>query len=297
MKRTKQGKNITVEFESIDDLSVYLRENIRPGSYTRQKPASDWCNWTYDEALVLLENGWIDGISQMDVMARQIEGQGEGEQVYVKYDVYGDFFNVGRFMSGEPECCGQFRKRKVKQGEVNVLVNVTAYGYAPAQILINRGAAIQALIDKLLETHYVNLQFIESARDCMGYDVTSTVNVDTRNHYSREAIAFLCGNPAYLRKIIFIVDEVETGNDDCMGHGCCKALTDEQLKGIDIYFPEINSSTEESKWETVESCKENVEKAVQKIAGNSENSENTGNTRYELPPPPKPAVSGVYGSR
>lgn len=294
MKITKNNNHIEIEFDGIEDLISYLRANLRPGSKSLNEDNYEFCKWTYREAIKLLEEGWIDGITQMDVLTQEIECSGDHEQVYIKYDTHGDFFNVGRFLSGEPECCGQFKKRQIKNSEVNIMCHITASGGVSQESMIKRGAVIQALIDKLHDTHYVNLQLIEYTTGCMNYDIKMILNVDTRNFYSREAIAFCVGNPAFLRKICFAVDEILVGADNCHGYGHVKDVPERERKGVDVYFPPISYDNQDQ-YSTIESSKAFIEQIISDLNGKetAEREPAYDTTNYTRPP----AVSGAYSGR
>lgn len=291
----KSTRKIKIEFDSIEDLSYYIKENAMPDSHGKTYDRPSFCAHSYAEAEHMLDNGWLDGISQMDVITRELEGSGEGEQTYIKYDVFGDFLNVGRFLSGEPECCGRFLTRKTKNGEVNILVNITAPNFTPQQTTINRGAAIQALVNKLLDNYYVNLQFIEVTKNIMQFkEMQIIVNVDTNNFYSREAIAFLAGNPAFLRRICFVVNEALCHKSNCDNYGRPADIQEKDRQNIDLYFPSFTSYEERDKWQTTESSKKAVKKIIQDYSSKSEDRE----PDY-IPPPPKRVdpLSGKYADR
>jgi hypothetical protein len=230
----------------------------------------------------------------MDAIIKEIEGSGDGEQSFIKYDVFGDFFNVGRFMSGEPECCGRFLKRKTKNQEINIMVNISAPAYLDQNIMINRGAAIQALVDKLLDTHYVNLQFVEYVRGIGGYDMTITVNCDTRNFYSREAVAFMTGNPAFLRRICFVVNEIALKSDNLnrSGYGRPRDILEKDRKNIDLYFPGFVGGREEDKWQSVGSSRKSIQKIIDEYQEKDQEDTDSPYTPPALER--KPAVAGVY---
>ena len=296
MNIKKDGKKkITIEFDSIDDVVEHLRSDLRPKGYSVEYDNQSFCKYSWDEAMNFLENGWIEGISKMDAVMHDIEGQGEGFETYIKYDVTGDFLNVGRFMAGEPECCGQFKKRKTKTGDINLMVNISAHAHVNQETMINRGAAIQSLVDNLMDTHFVNLQFVEHTRDiCEFKEFTIIINCDTRNFYSREAIAFMTGNPAFLRRICFAIDEIHCKKDKCGGYGIPDDIPTDERKDIDLYFGALRGD-EERKWQTPQICKENVNKLIAEVTGREPEDNNGG----YIPPSPGRVqpLAGRYGNR
>lgn len=296
MNIKKDGKKkIIVEFDSIDDVIEHLKSELRPDGHSVHYDSPSFCKYSWLEAMSYLENGWLEGISRMDAVMHDIEGQGDGIETYIKYDVSGDFLNIGRFMSGEPECCGQFKKRKTKTGDINIMVNVSAHAHVKQEVMINRGAAIQSLVDRLLDTHFVNLQFVERINNICQFDeFTIIVNCDTRNFYSREAIAFMTGNPAFLRRICFALNEIHCKKDNCEGYGQPSDIPANDRKNIDLYFASFRSSDEQKRWRTPQDCKNSIEKIISEVTGKEPNDYNGG---YIPPPKRETPFAGRYGNR
>lgn len=292
-----QKTNILIEFDSLDDLAGYLSENknIRPESHSiTYSERSSFCKYSWSESINMLENGWLEGISKIDAITQEIEGHGEGETSYIKYDVFGDFLNVGRYLSGEPECAGRFLKRKTKNGEVNILVDCTTPATTDQDYIINRGASIQAVIDKLLENHYVNLQFMFNAQEIVGgHTLQVIVNCDTRNYYSRETVAFCTSNPAFLRRIFFRIEELLLDRDECGGCGQTIDLTEAEVKArnIDIYFKSLSDT---SKFASTDAARREVNRILQEYAPTQDKPEEYS---YTPPAPRTKPISGVYSSR
>lgn len=295
--KKRKGKDILIEFDSLDDLAGYLSDNknIMPESHSiTYGERESFCKYSYNESINMLENGWIEGISKIDAITQEIEGHGEGEISYIKYDVFGDFLNVGRYLSGEPACAGRFLKRKTKNGEVNILVDCTTPATTNQEYIINRGAAIQAVIDKLLENHYVNLQFMFNAKGLIeGHTLQVIVNCDTRNFYSREAVAFCTSNPAFLRRIFFRLEELLLNSDSCGGYGQTIDLTDSEIKArnIDIYFKSLSDS---SKFNSTDAARQEVNRILKEYAPSQDKPE-----EYSYTPPVKRVapVAGAYSTR
>lgn len=121
-------------------------------------------------------------------------------------DVTGDFFDVGDFLSGEPECCWSSDTEQ-KREAVNIIVNIGFPESAPADGIKRRGGAIVGLIDNMQKRGYiVNLSVcilgIDYGKKGQYEPTLIKIHVDTRP-VDIASIAYMIANPLFLRRIIF----------------------------------------------------------------------------------------------
>jgi hypothetical protein len=203
--------------------------------------AGEFCRYSWAECLSGLRSGWPEGVRDVDVATDRIcADQHDASAVSIGYDVTGDYIDVGAFLQGEPECWGVFAEEHRPQEEIRIVVNICFSGRVPQEHIIYRGAAITSLIDRLSRNYFIKLQFVcrtsdtgEKAGSGDGYH--TTINVDMRNGYSRDLIAFMSAHPGMLRRVWFVAAEREFNHADLGGYGYVKDVPEDE-RG-DIYFP------------------------------------------------------------
>ncbi len=142
------------EFDSIiltmnpAELLEYCKAYKNPRSHAKTYQDRDFCQWTWDEALSLLERGWEEGVKEIDVRAEALN-HSLTETPYLIRDVTGDFFDVGLVVTGEPEVCYRTELVETPNREITVVVNCMTPWDTPQGMIYNRGAVICAIIDRL----------------------------------------------------------------------------------------------------------------------------------------------------
>lgn len=110
---------------------------------------------TFEEAIALAETGWREGadkiLSLLSEIAPAVRNTIAATVKQTSFDVSGNWVDVGRFLSGEPECfgveieCGDNCRERV----VRVVVNLASSGAIDPEAFFARGAAVVAAIDVL----------------------------------------------------------------------------------------------------------------------------------------------------
>ena len=144
------------------------------GSWNHDRPEhGDWYGGSksWDDMKSIARSGWPEGVAvvaklraRADAIIERIRGKCEG----VAYDVSGQWLDVGRHLSGEPEAFGSFVQMDCGAGQskvVRVDVNLAVSGGVSSGAFLARGAAACALCD-MIES---------SGRRCEIYAVSSSV--------------------------------------------------------------------------------------------------------------------------
>lgn len=141
---------------SYGDLLDYLRKVIDAGGFSgaSQQYNTYFGEATYEHAERLAREGWASGLERVNSIS---EALGTVVGQYIKkvefhYDVAGSTVDVGRYLSGEPECMMEFHEevRRSNSGRiVNVTVDIGMAGVIGSDVIFNRGAAVVALVDAL----------------------------------------------------------------------------------------------------------------------------------------------------
>lgn len=142
-------------FESLEKLLDKARIKPRKlrSSHSVNHSKTPWNGTnTFEQAAKLVKNGWPEGSNMVLSMRASID-YAVRELVTSRcsnygYDISGDFVDVGRFMTGEPEC---FMKEdgygSVSKPVIKIIANIGASSSISTDNLIARGVGIVAAVD------------------------------------------------------------------------------------------------------------------------------------------------------
>lgn len=201
-----------------DNLGTALRESRSIG------PADSWGGgidtlWTGEEAIDAAEGaGYTAPIEEVANMLRHIEtdiGDGMHNQFVSTYDVAGGAVDVGRFLSGDPECMQVSMPMKVmRTGRViKVAVPVGYQADISAETIKARGVAVMALVDAFAQMqHPVEVIAVRAgygSRQRFCWTITVQPSDEPLN---MGRMLFALAHPAMTRKMAFTIAHGEDHN-------------------------------------------------------------------------------------
>lgn len=194
----------------------------RQDSCSSRQPRSGSDPWhgtnTFEEAVQIARQGWAEGAEKALALRAEVESAvreliNARASSYV-YDVAGICVDVGRFLSGEPECFltettdGSATSRPV----VKIVANLAASGAVSPESLSVRGAAIVAAIDVLealgrrVEA-WIAKGSSHSRSSAAGSHQTHVLVKRADQPLDIDRLAFAVAHPACLRRLCFSVME------------------------------------------------------------------------------------------
>jgi len=262
----KKKAHIATEiYESIDEVLSRVCDKSLPdwkskhGGECRSDthmPSKDWCdNTTLEESIELARYGWKKGASMMTDKLELAYKSTQFERLPdYEYDVAGYIPNIPLYVSGSPShMMSPIGDDKSSKRTIEILVSLDASYGITAETMLNKGASILSLVDKL-------------EHGGMSCHVTGCIYSGARangsKHYFEFPIkksgvpmdidrcAFALVHPALLRRIWFRVIEldVDAHRDFKGGYGRPTNVPLHMRTGK-IYFPKANdfksSSVEE----------------------------------------------------
>ena len=247
------GGTIDMSFDSVSEVLDYISDTPE-SNYSRGYNNPSFCPFTWEESIRLFREGWPDGVRDITFKADRINDQIDEDSRYgIEYDVSGDYIDVGSYLEGVPECFGKMVTAEGPKDEVEIIVSATASSRVDESTVFHRGAAIASLIDQLRRTHFVKLSFVVKVTGIMGSDITTYFHVNMQNEYSRDLVAFMAANAAYLRRIWFSIAEKVLEESNCEGYGRVSNIL--PAPGV-IYFEGLTSN---EGWETLDEATTNVQ--------------------------------------
>lgn len=121
----------------------------------------------------------------------------------VRFDVVGDYIDIGRFLDGEPECFGVAHQGNPSGLYTTIIMNLSAVAHVTAEAMNHRQARILRLVD-WMESQGVRCQI-------RGFISTACSHMDIRVKDFDEAVDMnalaVVSHGDFLRRINFVVDE------------------------------------------------------------------------------------------
>ena len=179
----------------------------------RRKNDSSWilgCSFS-DIKRILLSDGWQEGVDKIKPICDGIYGEISNSMVnqQVHYDVCGASIDIGAFVTGQPECCLNFREEeRVGAGKVlSLIANIGADRSVNAQKMFLRGAVVVALVDLLEMSGYrVEVSVANGIRHFIRGEYLIPVK-SAIDSVSRERLVFALCHPAMLRVVVLSLME------------------------------------------------------------------------------------------
>jgi len=207
---------------------------------------------TWDEAHSLLTHGWREGRSKLadsTEFAKAVTRQGVSEAW--QHAPAGAFPHVPAYCAGIAECMmtPPGEEQRTSLPIVTIAVNIGAAHFTSTSVMINRGAAIVALIDSI-EAQGQRVELICCTRSILHnnggpLDIRVTVK-RADEHVDLDRIAFTMAHPSMLRRMKFRIMEF-TLPDREYGYGTPADLHDDDFEHGTMYIPKFSHSRREQR--------------------------------------------------
>lgn len=179
----------------------------------------DWAGTqTFEQAVELARRGWPEGAAKALELRAEVESAVRdlinARSTSYTFDVAGEFVDVGRFLSGEPECFGSESQDYGNNAKpvVKIVANLAASGAVSPQSLFVRGAAIVAAVD-ILEAlgRRVEVWASKGSARVRGSDngayETHVLVKKADQPLDIDRLGFVIAHPASLRRLFFSLME------------------------------------------------------------------------------------------
>lgn len=247
-------------YESIDDFLTDLDQRpFDPESPLGKKHASignghkwEWYGThTYLDAVSLARDGDPAAATTM-APARDLQLEARDFSKTLVYDVFGDHVDIGRYVSGLPECMASRQKRG--KPIVNILVNVGALVNVDPPEVVERGRQVLSVLSALEASGYGTE--ITAISEAEGFPLGRRYRVSVKikpasEYYNAPVIAHWLTSVSILRRLIF--RHRETAPVDVQkklyGYGTTVDPDTEFLESLEntIYFPALKAGRSYSK--------------------------------------------------
>lgn len=248
------------EFKSLTSFLDTCRQPMKiGGTYRKSREVSrgDWfMSKDYDEAEKFAREGWKKGREDVEAMMASFAAVvASVKRQEIRYELSGGTVDIGRYLSGEPECFAEWTDSEsdiVGPKMIHIVFNFTVSGGISTETIRLRGAAIAALIQAFeLAGRRVKLTLVVCVQpEQYGFhDKLMLVRINAKEYdqpMQIDQVAFTLAHAAMLRRFYFsFVEQLPSdyahafGANSSYGHIQEVPLTEDRG---DIYMPQARYS-------------------------------------------------------
>lgn len=232
-----------------------IAEQVPDKNHSREYRSRDFCSDTYEKALEYMRSGYKCEADKLSRIYQKTKGLVEFKELTYVKETNGLFFDVGEVLQGIPECWyahGEDAPKKV----LDIYVDTQYHCGITQESVMNRGAAIVAVVDKLSQDYCVNLYGVIAADSGKTWSHRVFIKIDTQP-IDLDEIAFLFTCPAFVRRIYFGLAETWEKEDSLSYCGYGKPRSADGISGL--YLTKIEKNDD---YDTPETALETVMKMV-----------------------------------
>jgi len=265
----KKEKFEVLDFASVYDLARRAGENLSPAVDDFERK-SHWITEerteftgveTFQDAAELVKNGYSVAIQEME--SRKDFILSESEKKEYRYDVEGEFFDVGEVLSGAPEPWLREITEKGAPKHYKIIINCSIWHKITQSEIYNRGAAILAIIDSLasqgaileIEGIIYVVNFPTGEKTEMGNDKRGAFLAKfpiCNTPIDMDLLGFVLSHPAFLRRLWFGAMEKKVNIPNCGAYGNIIDAPREYTEGA-IYFEQLTKHSWQ--WQSPENAR------------------------------------------
>lgn len=251
-RKHNSGEHIVHRFASLAEAARFAEANPNPKSSAKER--SEWAGTaSLPEAVNLAVDGWHAVRPEVQRLFDSLESQlslALDEQFAIRYDFSGDSVDMGRYLSGDPECMMDYvTEPQARMGKVvRIMVSGIASAYVSAEQIRARGVAVCALIDVL---HKMGVGIELWTEQCYehpqsnrkAYSMLVKLH-DSADMLDIDDIMFAIAHPSMLRRIGFAgVEQMEWAKDYVnSGYGKVKDMQCADLVGeVDVTVEKLQN--------------------------------------------------------
>lgn len=224
------------EFPSLKEFARYA-DMVPAENFSRTNSENKWAGGTFADALRQAEYGNSNFASPFVTELTELERIFLTEHEYDVRDITGEYFDVGDFLSGEPE---YFFARMLEEQKpiMTIAANIGMNWLQTPALIRRRGCAILALADQLLTRGFqITMKLVESFV-FEGKKIVFSIQIHQSPLELNDAV-FVLANPLCLRRLGFAVLERVMHRSNCEGYGCPEDFSVNELFSDDecgFYF-------------------------------------------------------------
>lgn len=251
--------DVSVYFESLEELADATAQYVGEGD-NQYKGWSEYFNGapTVQDVIKLARHGWTESLPStmelVDSAIETVETEFEMSSFSTYHDVAGSMVDIGRYLSGEPECMLEFAPLPTPAAGrvITLCASVSVSGAISADTLKRRGAAIAALAFALERLGFNTELYADDSSEGGSYKghtalAQTRVLIKGANDYLDPAkVMFGYAHPGMLRGLLIpIMHSYPKALHRAMGVGSGYGSPTPPIEDLPegtIYLPSVRSS-------------------------------------------------------
>lgn len=235
--------SLTAFVEHVQSLPRLGPDSLEPSNI-------DWYGGSSELAYQLATKGWPEGAKRASEVSAKLATRLAGSTSALVtthelvYDVCGASFDVGSYLSGEPECWLRFEPQESKRS-VRIVCNIGVSSFVETEVMERRGVAMAALaialqgaghpvtIDVMVSIHRGNAGR-QGAAEALGTHVVRVLDASTGSIVDIDRVVYATAHPTMLRRLMF--DALFGQLGDCDGFLGAPMDTQPSGEKIDLYL-------------------------------------------------------------
>ena len=206
---------IQKNFESFDEFVAQSRvvpAHCRSSRRTNSPSFHGTAN--FEEAVAIARTGWPEGAKRAVEIGASVSSAvrdviNANASGYA-WDVAGQFIDIGRYLTGEPECFGTTIEETdaIKSPVIKLVVNLSASASVGADTLVARGVAVVAAVD-ILEAAGRRVEVVAATAHC-SYSTQLEIRIPVKSAgqpLDIDRLAFCLAHPSCYRRLIWSISE------------------------------------------------------------------------------------------
>lgn len=235
------------------------------------KQESSFNKFSWQETIEHLKHGFTTEkmLYEKDKLTNLVKE--ELTKLGIKYEVTGDYLDIGAYLSGQPECFASFDYFPEDKPELNIVVNLSKSAYVEPYLVENRGIAIASLIEVLKNTYNIKC-FLVKATEYMGTNCFFRFNVNISGYASFNQLMTYVGHTGFYRRVCFTIMERMFDRRSCQNDSYGRPIDIDNFdKTKTLYFKAMKDDVAvKNDYDTPERSKKTVLKIVNDLKENKE---------------------------
>lgn len=204
-------------YPSLTAFVEHVQSLSRLGPDAEQE--GNWYGGSTEQAYQLATNGWPEGAKRASEVSAKLATRLAGSTSArvttheLVYDTCGASFDMGSYLSGEPECWLRFEPQESKRS-VRIVCNIGASAGVSTEVMERRGVAMAALAIALQGAgHPVTIDVMcsihegsagrQGAAEALGTHVVRVLDASAGSIVDIDRVVYATAHPTMLRRLMF----------------------------------------------------------------------------------------------
>lgn len=228
------ARGLTLHADRAGTLVRYLEGIKLTSQFMSTQNHQDWCfDYRLEDIIYIWNHGWPEAtqVLEREFERLTIKNMAMVQGIVEEARVSGSYVDIEKFIEGIPENMVDFIEVEVQSSHLNILLNTDANAAISAEQIAYKGVAVAAAVSTLRKlgvsirmygcygSRGIDSILGNHGNTAVQYEIMSPEYGENMNE-----IAIVCCNPAWIRRILFAIQDFAFGNQSS-GYGGVLPLT------------------------------------------------------------------------